>query len=57
MARADWSTREEVYRMNTLTFMEGLLQDARHAVRIIRTKPGFSAAVLTGSDLWREMLG
>src|SRR5437868_2708859 len=26
--------------------MEGLLQDARHAVRIIRTKPGFSAAVL-----------
>ena len=38
--------REEVYRMNTLTFMEGLLQDARHAVRIIRTKPGFSAAVL-----------
>src|SRR5260370_33253492 len=38
--------REEVYRMNTLTFMEGLLQDARHAVRIIRTKPGVSAAVL-----------
>ncbi len=38
--------REEVYRMNTLTFMEGLLQDARHAVRIIRTKPGFSTAVL-----------
>ncbi len=38
--------REEVYRMNTLTFIEGLLQDARHAVRIIRTKPGFSAAVL-----------
>ncbi len=37
---------EEVYRMNTLTFLEGLLQDARHAVRIIRTKPGFSAAVL-----------
>jgi predicted permease len=38
--------REEVYRMNTLTFMEGLLRDARHAVRIIRTKPGFSVAVL-----------
>ena len=35
--------REEVYRMNTLTFMEGLLRDARHAVRMIRTKPGFSA--------------
>ncbi len=38
--------REEVYRMNTLTFMEGLLRDARHAVRVIRTKPGFSVAVL-----------
>jgi predicted permease len=38
--------REEVYSMNTLTFVEGLLLDARHAVRIIRTKPGFSAAVL-----------
>ena len=34
--------REEVYRMNTLTFMEGVLRDARHAVRMIRTKPGFS---------------
>jgi predicted permease len=38
--------REEVYRMNTLTFIEGLLQDARHAARILRTKPGFSAAIL-----------
>jgi predicted permease len=38
--------REEVYRMNTLVFMEGLLRDARHAVRMIRTKPGFSVAVL-----------
>src|SRR5437868_15494138 len=26
--------------------MEGLLQDARHAVRTIRTKTGFSVAVL-----------
>ena len=38
--------REEVYRMNTLTLMDGLLQDARHAVRTIRSKPGFSVAVL-----------
>jgi predicted permease len=38
--------REEVYRMNTLTFIEGLLQDARYAVRTIRTKPEFSVAVL-----------
>src|SRR6266699_2530518 len=26
--------------------MEGLLRDARHAMRIIRTKPGFSVAAL-----------
>ncbi len=32
--------------MNTLTFIEGLLRDTRHAGRMIRTKPGFSAAVL-----------
>ena len=38
--------REEVYRVNTLTFLEGVLRDARHALRMIRTKPGFSAAVL-----------
>jgi putative ABC transport system permease protein len=38
--------REEIYRMNTLTFLEGLLRDVRHAVRMIRTKPGFSLAVL-----------
>ncbi len=38
--------REEVYRMNTFTFIEGLLRDARHAVRTIRTKPGFSLAAL-----------
>jgi predicted permease len=40
------SIREEVYRMNTLTFVEGLVQDARHAVRMLRTKPGFSVAAL-----------
>jgi hypothetical protein len=38
--------REEVYRMNTLTFVEGVLQDVRHAGRMIRTKPGFSVAAL-----------
>ena len=38
--------REEVYGMNTLTFLDGLLRDACHALRTIRTKPGFSAAVL-----------
>jgi predicted permease len=38
--------REEVYRMNTVTFLESMVRDARHAVRMIRTKPGFSVAVL-----------
>src|SRR5215472_8406059 len=38
--------REEVYNMNTLTWMEGILRDARYAVRVIRTRPGFSVAAL-----------
>src|SRR5690349_20005608 len=39
-------SREEVYRVNTLAFLEGALRDALHALRMIRSKPGFSAAVL-----------
>jgi predicted permease len=38
--------REEVYRMNTLTFVEGALRDVQHAMRMIRTKPGFSVPAL-----------
>jgi putative ABC transport system permease protein len=38
--------REEVYQMNTLTFLEGLLRDARHALRMIRLNPGFSGAAI-----------
>ena len=38
--------REEVYRANTFTFLEGALRDALRALRVIRTRPGFSAAVL-----------
>ncbi|PYT18549.1 MAG: multidrug ABC transporter substrate-binding protein, partial [Acidobacteria bacterium] len=38
--------REEVYEMNTLTFLEGLLRDARHALRMIRLSPAFSAAAI-----------
>ncbi|MBI1354183.1 MAG: FtsX-like permease family protein [Acidobacteria bacterium] len=38
--------REEIYRMNTWTFLEGLLRDARHALRMIRRNPGFSAAAI-----------
>ena len=38
--------REEVYRMNTLTLAEGLLRDARHAIRMIRLNPAFSTAAI-----------
>ena len=38
--------REEVYRMNTLTFLEGALRDARYALRMIRNRPGFSVTAL-----------
>jgi predicted permease len=38
--------REEVYRMNTLTFVEGVLRDTRHAFRMIRRNPTFSAATI-----------
>lgn len=38
--------REEIYQMNTLTFVESVLRDLRHAFRMIRTKPGFSAPAL-----------
>lgn len=38
--------REEIYRMNTLTFIEGVLRDLRYFLRMIRTKPGFSVPAL-----------
>jgi predicted permease len=37
---------EEVYRMNTVTFIEGALRDVRHALRMIRSNPGFSSAAI-----------
>src|SRR5258708_8029769 len=38
--------REEVYQMNTLMFLEGLLRDARHALRMIGLNPVFSTAAI-----------
>ena len=38
--------REEVYRMNTLTFAEGVLRDLCHALRMVRLNPAFSAAAI-----------
>ena len=40
--------REEIYRMNSIGFLETLWQDVRFAVRMLRKNPGFSAvAILT----------
>jgi predicted permease len=37
---------EEVYRMNTVTFIEGVLRDVHHALRMIRSSLGFSSAAI-----------
>ncbi len=37
---------EEVYQMNTIVLLEGLLRDARHAFRMIRKSGGFSTAAI-----------
>src|SRR5262249_46827131 len=40
--------REEVYEMNTSTFVEGAMRDLRYAVRMLRLNPAFSVtAILT----------
>jgi putative ABC transport system permease protein len=40
--------REEIYRMNTVTFIESLWQDLRYGARLLRLNPGFAAiAVLS----------
>jgi putative ABC transport system permease protein len=38
--------REEIYRMNTVAFVESVLRDARYALRMMRAKPGFSISAL-----------
>ncbi len=43
--------QEEIYRMNTLTFFESVLREVRHALRMIRTKPGFSVPALVSLAL------
>ncbi len=40
------SIRGEIYEMNTLMFIDGLLRDVRYALRLVRGNPGFSTAAI-----------
>jgi hypothetical protein len=40
------SVREEIYRMNTIGFLETLLQDLRYGIRLLRLNPGFAAVAI-----------
>src|ERR1700691_6109156 len=34
--------REEIYRMNTISWLESLMQDLRHGLRMMAANPGFT---------------
>jgi predicted permease len=38
--------REEIYRMNTITWLESIVQDLRHALRTMAASPGFSLTAI-----------
>jgi predicted permease len=38
--------REEIYRMNTVTFLDTLVRDLRYSLRMLRRSPMFTAAAL-----------
>src|SRR5882757_6463130 len=38
--------REEIYRMNTIGFLDALWQDLRYGARLLRLNPGFAAVAI-----------
>src|SRR6185503_4042009 len=43
--------REEIYRMNSLVWLETLAQDLRHGVRLLGLSPGFALVAITSLAL------